>query len=317
MRQRKEVPVYLFTGFLEAGKTKTLQETLSDPDFNTGEPMLLIVCEEGVEEFDPSEFAHDNVSMEVIEDEEDLNPAALLSMEAKHRPERILIEYNGIWMIDRLYQSLPDHWMIYQEILIADANTFLSYNKNMRQLTYDKLQSCESVIFNRAPMDVNMEEIHKVIRGANRRCAIGYEYVTGEFAYDEIEDPLPFDINAPVIEITDDDYAVWYRDLTEDASKYVGKTVRFKGIVARDEQLPPATFVIGRHVMTCCVDDISYCGLVCKSINAPRLHTKDWITLTAKLSFEYHPVYGNQGPVLTEVKMEKALPPASMVATFN
>ena len=257
MRQRKEVPVYLFTGFLEAGKTKTLQETLSDPEFNTGEPMLLIVCEEGIEEFDPSEFAHDNVSMEVIEDEADLNPAALLSMEAKHRPERILIEYNGIWMIDQLYQALPEHWMIYQEILIADANTFLSYNKNMRQLTYDKLQSCESVIFNRAPLDVNMEEIHKVIRGANRRCAIGYEYVTGEFAYDEIEDPLPFDINAPVIEITDDDYAVWYRDLTEDASKYVGKTVRFKGIVARDEQLPPATFVIGRHVMTCCVDDIS------------------------------------------------------------
>lgn len=316
MKQRKELPVYLFTGFLEAGKTKTLQETLSDTDFNTGEPMLLIVCEEGVEEYDPDGFAHDNISMELIEDAEDLTPDVLTALEDKYHPERVLIEYNGVWMIDRLYQSLPENWMIYQEIMVADANTFLTYNQNMRQLVFDKLQSCETVILNRAPLDVDMEGIHKIIRGANRRCAIGYEYVTGEFAYDEIEDPLPFDLNAPIIEIKDEDYAFWYRDLTEDVSKYVGKTIRFKGIVARDHQLPPCTFVIGRHVMTCCVDDISYCGLVCKSNRANTLNTKDWVILTAKISYEFNKVYGSQGPVLTDIAMELATPPASLVATF-
>ena len=316
MKQRKELPGYLFTGFLEAGKTHTLQETLSDPDFNGGEPMLLIVCEEGVEEFEPSNFAHDNIAIEMIEDAEDLTPALLSALEDKHHPQRVLIEYNGMWMLDNLYQALPENWMIYQEIMVADANTFLAYNKNMRQLMYDKLQSCETVVLNRAPLDVDAEAIHKIIRGANRRCAIGYDYVNGQFAYDELEDPLPFDINAPVIDIKDEDYAFWYRDLTEDVSKYVGKTVRFKGIVARDHQLPPRTFVIGRHVMTCCVDDISYCGVVCKSMRANTLNTKDWVILTAKVSFEFHKIYGGQGPVLTDVALEFANPPASLVATF-
>ena len=316
MNNRKELPVYLFTGFLEAGKTKTLQETLSDPDFNSGEPMLLIVCEEGVEEYDPTAFAHDNISIEVIEDAEDLTTDLFEALEKKHRPDRVLIEYNGVWLIDRLYQSLPENWMIYQEIFVADANTFETYNKNMRQLVFDKLQSCETVILNRAPSDVNMEAIHKIIRGANRRCNIGYEYVTGEFAYDEIEDPLPFDINAPIIEIADDDYAFWYRDLTEEPQKYVCKTVSFKGIVARDHQLPPRMFVIGRHVMTCCVDDISYCGMICKSLRANTLNTKDWVILTATVSFEFNKVYGNQGPVLTDLEIEPAEPPKSMVATF-
>ena len=316
MKQRKELPVYLFTGFLEAGKTHTLQETLSDPDFNGGEPMLLIVCEEGVEEFEPSNFAHDNIAIEMIEDAEDLTPALLSALEDKHHPQRVLIEYNGVWMLDNLYQALPENWMIYQEIMVADANTFLAYNKNMRQLMYDKLQSCETVVLNRAPLDVDAEAIHKIIRGANRRCAIGYDYVNGQFAYDELEDPLPFDINAPVIDIKDEDYAFWYRDLTEDVSKYVGKTVRFKGIVARDHQLPPRTFVIGRHVMTCCVDDISYCGVVCKSMRANTLNTKDWVILTAKVSFEFHKIYGGQGPVLTDVALEFANPPTNLVATF-
>ena len=316
MNERKELPVYLFTGFLEAGKTKTLQETLSDPDFNTGEPMLLIVCEEGVEEYDPTAFAHDNSAMEVIEDAEDLTPDLLSALENKYRPDRVLVEYNGVWLIDRLYQSLPENWMVYQEIFVADANTFLAYNKNMRQLVFDKLQSCETVLLNRAPSDVDMEAIHKVIRGANRRCAIGYEYVTGEFAYDEIEDPLPFDINAPIIEIADDDYAFWYRDLTEDPQKYVGKTVRFKGIVARDNQLPPRMFVIGRHIMTCCVDDIGYCGVVCKSMRAKTLNTKDWVILTATVSFEFNKVYGKPGPVLNDMEIEPAEPPKTLVATF-
>ena len=95
MKQRKELPVYLFTGFLEAGKTHTLQETLSDPDFNGGEPMLLIVCEEGVEEYDPSEFAHDNVAMEVIEDVEDLTPEFLQIFNSRI-PSSALIKGAGL-----------------------------------------------------------------------------------------------------------------------------------------------------------------------------------------------------------------------------
>ena len=47
----KQVPVYLFTGFLESGKTKFAQQTLEDASFNNGDRILLLVCEEGVEEY--------------------------------------------------------------------------------------------------------------------------------------------------------------------------------------------------------------------------------------------------------------------------
>ena len=46
----QQIPMYVFTGFLESGKTKFIQETLEDPRFNSGEKTLLLVLEEGEEE---------------------------------------------------------------------------------------------------------------------------------------------------------------------------------------------------------------------------------------------------------------------------
>ena len=51
-----EIPVYLFTGFLESGKTTFIQETLEDSGFNMGERTLLLLCEEGEEEYHKSRF---------------------------------------------------------------------------------------------------------------------------------------------------------------------------------------------------------------------------------------------------------------------
>lgn len=49
----KEIPVYLFVGFLESGKTKFIQETFEDPNFDSGDKTLLLICEEGEEEYNP------------------------------------------------------------------------------------------------------------------------------------------------------------------------------------------------------------------------------------------------------------------------
>lgn len=311
-----EIPVYLFTGFLEGGKTKVIQETLEDSGFNAGERFLLIVCEEGIEEYDPSQFAFDNVFIEYIEDMSALTYDNLEFLRNKHNAERVIIEYNGMWMLNDLYQNLPEEWMVYQEMFFADYNTFLNYNANMRQLVFDKLQSCETAVFNRAPDGADQMEIHKIVRGINKRCNIAYEYTNGEFAYDEIEDPLPFDIDAPIIEIKDDDFAIWYRDLTDEPAKYVGKTVKFKGIVATDQKLGRSTFAIGRHVMTCCVSDISYCAMVCKYSGQLRLKTRDWVIVTAKIAIEKHSVYEGTGPVLYASELVMTSQPQQPVASF-
>ncbi|MBQ9132110.1 MAG: GTPase, partial [Clostridia bacterium] len=218
----------------------------------------------------------------------------------------------GMWKLQTLYDNLPANWAIYQEMMFADANTFLSYNVNMRQLMVDKLLNAEMVVLNRTPAVIDKEEIHKVIRGISRSAVITYDYPDGHVEYDEIEDPLPYDLDAPVVNIEDNDYAIFYRDLSEDMSKYQGKTVRFKAIIARDG----ATVLAGRHVMTCCADDIAYHPLVCVFKEPTSLKTRDWVTVTGRIKVEKHKLYRGEGPVLYVENTEFAVKPAQEVATF-
>lgn len=311
-----EVPVYLFTGFLESGKTKFIQGFLEDERFQTDDNTLLLVCEEGVEEYDSSKFKVKNVFIEYIDDEDDLTEERLEKIQKKYKISRVVIEYNGMWSLGTLFDAMPRGWIIYQEMMFAQAHTFLSYNKNMRQLMVEKLQGTNMVILNHCTENVDRMEIHKIIRGVSRAADIAYEFEDGRVEYDEIEDPLPFDIDADVIDIADEDYAIWYRDLSEDTEKYIGKTVRFKGIVAYDNSFPKYTIVVGRHVMVCCEDDITYRGLVCKGVVVNGLKKRDWIIVTAKITKEYHEMYEEEGPVLNATELRMTSQPDQQVATF-
>lgn len=310
-----QVPVYLFTGFLESGKTRFIQETLEDERFAIKENTLLLVCEEGVEEYDTSRFACD-VSIEVIDTADELNPKHLAELLKKHNSVRVIVEANGMWMLTDLYEAMPEGWMIYQEIMLADANTFGVYNANMRTHTVDKLNSCEVVILNRTPKDVDKEGYHKIVRGVSRSCAISYVYPDGHIEYDEIEDPLPFDVESDNIVIEDKDYALWYRDMTEEVQKYIGKNITFKGVVAVDRRFPKNTFAIGRHVMVCCEADITYRPVVAIYPEADKLKSRDWVMITAKLEMKRHELYEDMGPVLNVTALVKADPPEQEVATF-
>lgn len=312
----KRIPVYLFTGFLEGGKTHIIQESLEDKKFNSGEKTLLLVCEEGIDEYEPELFWGQNVYLHIIEDESELNPAALSELEKKYRIDRVIIEYNGMWQLGTLYENLPENWAIFQNMMFAEAATFINYNANMRSLVYDKLRDCEMIVLNRASESTDKEEIHKIVRSVNTRTLITYDYPDGHIEYDEIEDPLPFDVDAPVIEIGDDDFAVWYRDMVEDLEKYRGKTVKFKGIAARDASLGDDEIILGRHVMTCCADDIAYYGFACKFRYKTGIKNGEWITMTAKISLEKHKLYPQAGPVMNVITTEFSQKPQREVATF-
>ena len=311
-----EIPVYLFTGFLDAGKTRFIQETLEDARFNKGERTLLLICEEGEEEYVPENFSGHNVTLHVVEEPDWFTPDRLAALQKRARAQRVVVEYNGMWQLDAFYGALPDSWTVYQEMCFADANTFLSYNTNMRSLVVDKLQGCELVIFNRCPNDVDKMALHKIVRGVSRRTDIAYDYADGHTEYDDIEDPLPFDVNAPVIDIADPDFALWYRDMNEEPDKYVGKTLRFTGLVATDGKLPKGTFIVGRHIMTCCVEDIQYGGVVALWEKADTLKTRDWVTVTATFAMEKHTAYRGVGPVLHVTQLAPATQPDEPVATF-
>jgi len=316
LADKKNVPVYLFTGFLEAGKTKFIQETLEDKRFCNGERTLLLLCEEGEEEFEPDQFADPSVYIRIVEEESQLSYSNLKKYLSETGAERVLIEYNGMWMLDTLYGAMPEDWVVYQEFLFVDARSFISYNSNMRQLVYDKLKSSELVVFNRFDSSMDKMEFHRIVRGASRRSDIAYEYADGRVEYDDIIDPLPFDLDAPIVEIGDDDFAEWYRDLSEEPHKYENKTVRFKCKALVRKKLPSHSFIVGRHIMTCCVDDIQFAGLVCQWDKADSVKDESWMLLTAKINFKFSRAYGKKGPVLSYVSAEECEMPAQPVATF-
>ena len=308
----REIPVYLFTGFLEAGKTKFIQETFEDPRFNNGENTLLLVCEEGVEEYDPSRFKGDMGSFHAvnIDSPEELTADHLSKLQDKYDIDRVVVEYNGMWMLDNLYAALPEGWIVYQEILFAEAGTFLNYNANMRSLVYDKLKSCDLVVFNRADeKNLDKQAFHKIVRAVSRKTNIAYEYKNGEVEYDDIEDPPPYDMNAPIIEIADEDYAFWCADFADKPEAYDGKTVRIHVMVAKNKSLQPGEMVVGRKLMLCCSEDIQFKGMLCKCDNAAKYKSNDWIYLTAKIVFEAHRLYrGGHGPVLYANAVKRAEP---------
>ena len=312
-----ETPVYLFLGFLESGKTKFIQETFEDPRFSSGEKTLLLVCEEGIEEYETIKFVGgEDVELVVIDEAEQLTEEYLTELQLKYGSDRVVVEYNGMWALEDFFKAMPEGWMINQIMTFFDSNTFLNYNANMRQLVFDKIQNTQLVVFNRFDATMDKMAFHKVVRAISRRCDIVYEHVDGKADFDDIEDPLPFDIEAPVIVIEDKDYAFFYRDLTENLEAYIGKTVKFKGIVATDKRLEPQEIVLGRHVMTCCVDDIQYCGLACTLPYVMELQTRDWISVTAKIEFKKHRIYKGKGPVLTVEKVVVCEPPEDQLATF-
>lgn len=316
MANLREMPVYLFTGFLDAGKTTFIQETLEDPQFNGGENTLVLLCEEGEKELEPIKFAASNVKIVTLYDEEELTENYLKELEKKYGFERIIIEYNGMWLLDNLYAVLPEHFRVYQEMSFADARTYLTYNNNMRNLTVDKMKSPEAIIFKNFDKSMDKMEFHKIVRVINRRCQIIYEYDKDNIEFDNIEDPLPYNLEDSLVEIKDQDYAIWYTDMNEDEEKYYGKVMKIKGRTLLGGGLDDDEFVIGRHIMTCCIEDIQFGGLVAKYQKSQELEHGGWAVMTAKVEKEFNHMYQSEGPVFHVISVDKVTAPEEEVATF-
>ena len=316
----KEVPVYLFTGFLESGKTRFAQETLCDAGFNNGDRILLLVCEEGELEYEPESFASPNVFLETVESEEAFTTELMAELLKKHRCQYVMIEYNGMWSLDTLYTRMPKGWIVAQEFMFADARTFLNYNNNMRQLMVDKMQSCELCVLNRFPEgDEELKlQAHKIIRAVNRRCNIAFETPEGKISYDDIELPLPYDLSAPVAVIQDADYAIFLQDATEQPEKYNGRVVSLRGkAITKSRSLKPGYFYFGRDVMTCCANDIRFIPLAAEWSDVSAIKNLGWHEITARIDVRNLPnVYEGPGPVLHVQEIRPCDPPEQEVATF-
>ena len=308
----REVPVYLFTGFMDSGKTSLIQETIYENGFaEENDRMLIIACEDGDEEYNEDKLATVRTKVAMIEDEDDFNLATLKALDEKYRPDAVFLEYNGTWEVQPLYEmELPKDWIIVQSLATVDSTTFDTYMLNMRSMMMEQLFRAEVVIFNRCDENTPKAKYRASIKSFNRPAQIVYELKDGSI--DNSPEELPFDMNAPVLEITDADYALWFMDVQDNAKKYDGKTVHFKALVYNPPgKLKRDVMVPGRFAMTCCVEDIQFLGLKCKTRDAAKYAHKSWIDITATVKNEFATEYRGKGPVLYPTKIEPAEAPAT------
>ena len=314
-----EIPVYLFVGFLESGKTKFIQETFEDPNFDSGDKTLLLICEEGEEEYNQKKFAFPGVTLYNLEDKAELNPQNLAKLAKEADAGRVVIEYNGMWLLQDLAEALPESWILYQCIATADGTTALTYarDNSMRSLLLDKIARSELIVFNRAEAvnnDAARQELHKLVRQASRKCDIAYEFADGRT---NITMSLARHQSVFVVLTEDTDVGIWYMDCQDEPQKYAGKTVKFLAQVCQTNRAGKNSFVPGRFAMTCCVQDIQFVGFPCSYDGYKALEQRAWVRVTAKVGYKFHNIYRGKGPVLTAISVEPAEKPLNDVVTFS
>ena len=254
------VPIYLITGFLESGKTSFLSFTLQQDYFRTEGKTLLILCEEGEEEYDEEALAKDNVVVEVIEKEEDFTPERLQALDIIHQPERVVMEYNGMWLVSKFEEmKLPAGWGIEQHITCVDASTFQVYMQNMKSIFMDMVRNADMVVFNRSKKEYPLANFRRSIKVVNPSAEVIFEDEEGEMT-DIFADQMPFDLDAEIVDIPPEDYGIWFVDAMDHPDRYVGKTLRFKARARRPRGMGSKFFIPGRTAMTCCADDTSFLG---------------------------------------------------------
>ncbi|MBR5650355.1 TIGR03943 family putative permease subunit [Pseudobutyrivibrio sp.] len=316
----RDIPVYVFTGFMDSGKTTLIQETLFENDFAAGgeDKILILSCEDGDVEYDIEKLKTVNAQVVSIDSEEEFNLENLTRISKEYNPDVIFLEYNGTWGVDKIYdEPLPEGWVPAQSLATVDATTFEMYLNNMRTMIMEQIFKAEVVIINRCTDATPKTKFRGQIKSMNRPAQIVYERADGTI--DDSPEELPFDINADVIEITDADYALWFMDCMETPKKYDGKTIHFLGLVynPNDGKLRRDVFIPGRFAMTCCVEDIQFLGMKCKWDKASTLGHRSWIDITAQIKVEFAKEYKGKGPVLYPVSVEPAEKPEDELVYFS
>lgn len=311
-----EVMVYLMTGFLDSGKTQFLKFTLSQDYFQISGRTLLILCEEGEEEYDPVEMERCNVVVECVESQEEFSESYLRELDEKYRPERVVIEYNGMWKVsDFENMKLPEGWGIEQKLTTVDASTFQTYLTNLKPLFVEMVRNAELVLFNRCTQIKPLAGYRRSVKVVSPQAEVIFEDESGEVE-SIFEDDVPYDLDAPVVEIRPEDYGIWYVDVMEHPDRYKGKVVEFTARALKPKGFPSKFFLPGRMAMTCCADDTTFLGYVCKSSYASKLKPGQWVTVRARIGFARMALYRGEGPVLEAENVELA-DPINQLVYFN
>ena len=295
----ERLPIFVINGFLEAGKTQFMKFTMQQEYFQTEGNTLLIVCEEGDEEYDKELLESTHTTVKYIDDISDFTKEKMVEFTKEVDPERILIEWNGLWEQDKI--QIPDIWYVNQMITIYDTSTLDLYikNKDLKAYMGKMLKDSELDICNRAD-DIDEEILstyHLQIKAMAPNAEIIFEgeegEITGDFSIN-----LPYNLDDSKLVIKPEEYGIFYVDAMDRTEKYDGKEVEFVAQVVRPDGIGDDILIPGRRAMTCCEADIQFLGFVCHYKGAKNFKNKDWVKVKGKIKYEMSPQYRAKGPVI-------------------
>ena len=312
-----KLPIYIITGFLESGKTTMIREMLTDDYFTGGERTLILSCEEGEEELESSVLKKANAVKIDVDSIEQIEKGFMLELDKEYRPERVIIEYNSLWTLDRLFCApKPESWELAQLVCMVDSTSFELYLTNMRAVMSDGLQKSDAIIFNRCTEKTEKSRYRRMVKAMNPSCDIVFDNVDGTSDDGVSDEDLPYDMKASVIAIGDEDFGIWYLDALEHPERYDGRTIRVKCKAFKLENMPRNCYVVGREAMTCCANDIGGIGFMCKYSGAAPAENQ-WLEVTAKVQKGYSLIHDRTAILLIQQKVSAAKAPKEDLVYFN
>ena len=311
--QPVEKPVYLFAGFLEAGKTRFINSILAD-GFAKDERTVLLCCEEGEIEYDPKVLK--NVTVVTVDNLSDIDRAFFDDLDRKYGPQQVLIEWNGMWPMQKLIEEdLPDHWLLYQVMTVVESATFENYVKNMGQIMMEKVINADMLVFNRCTPELAEQLRGRNLRMVNRRCEMFIEYTDGKVELYADPDASAFDLSADAITVADHEYGVWFVEIMDHPERWVDKTVHIKLVMCHSRQFP-GVCCPGRFAMVCCEEDVQFLGLIAEGDGLTDYANHDWVSITATVALEQREAYQGAGPILKVRSIAPAQPAVPDVVNF-
>ncbi|ETP71184.1 CobW/HypB/UreG, nucleotide-binding domain-containing protein [Lachnospiraceae bacterium JC7] len=288
--------IYFVNGFLDSGKTSFIKALLSRDDFKINGTTLLLECEEGDEEYDTQLLADNNVVKITIDNYEDFNPDNIMLIEDNIHPERIIIEFNGMWSRKNLV--FPWYWDEINEVCIIDATTFELYSRNMKSMVAEQVRTAGMTIFNQCDgMTDKLSVFNRSIKAVNPYSEIFFCDKNGTMSLD-FKRALPYDLTRDELDILDENYAAFYLDIMDDVDRYLGKKVHLIGMVIKKSDDNSGSCIFGRLIMTCCAEDLSMFGFICKIPDDTMLKPDDWVSYCGVIEKEYNSKYDLWYPVI-------------------
>ena len=304
-------PVYVFSGFLDSGKTSAIKEVLYDPRFNEGESTLIIAMEEGDEVYDDKFKKYAHAIVEYF-DFKDFTHAKMQELNKKYAFERVFIEFNGMEDDLKLYANgFIEEWELAQTLTVFDATKFKLQALNWRQFVYNHVVNAEVAVFNRSD-DCDRKYIRNNLKAINPHLELIFEDKDGNVDK-AIEDDL---FVGDDIYVNDLDYGLWYMDALDNPLKYENKKLSLNVTFLEDLPQYDMALIMGRRAMVCCDNDIADIGLTVVGVDKKAIKKGEYYRLHGVIHC-LDDESGYKTCLLYVDKQEKAPAPDEELVSFN